>query len=156
MTKYFGLLAIALLISVTSFSQNIKEAAKGVTYGEVTNAKGAIPIADLAKKMDAKETLNAKVKGKVLEVCTKKGCWMNVESGNGETTRVTFKDYAFFMPQSLVGKTVVLDGVSTLKTTEVAELKHYAEDAGKSKEEIAKITKPKKEVTFEAKGVLVL
>jgi hypothetical protein len=37
----------------------------------------------------------------------------------------------------------------------VAELQHYAEDAGKSKEEIAKINSPKTELTFVADGVLV-
>ena len=46
--------------------------------------------------------------------------------------------------------------MAQLKETSVKQLKHYAEDAGKSKEEIAKITEPKKEVIFVAKGVLVL
>jgi hypothetical protein len=40
-------------------------------------------------------------------------------------------------------------------TTTVAQLRHYAEDAGKSKEEIAKITEPKIELTFMADGVIV-
>ena len=35
-------------------------------------------------------------------------------------------------------------------------LKHYAEDAGKSKEEIATIKEPKKEIVLQAKGILVL
>ena len=51
---------------------------------------------------------------------------------------------------------VVLDGEAQLKETSVKQLQHYAKDAGKSKEEIAKITEPKKEVIFVAKGVLVL
>ena len=37
----------------------------------------------------------------------------------------------------------------------VADLKHYAEDAGKSPEEIAKITEPSIEFAFEANGVLL-
>ena len=37
----------------------------------------------------------------------------------------------------------------------VEHLKHYAQDAGKSKEEIAKITEPKDELTFIADGVIV-
>jgi hypothetical protein len=43
-----------------------------------------------------------------------------------------------------------------MKVTPVKELQHYAEDAGKSKEEIAKITEPKKEIVMNAKGILVL
>jgi hypothetical protein len=50
----------------------------------------------------------------------------------------------------------VLDGVAKVTTTSVEELKHYAEDGGKSKEEIEKITEPKKEIEFTAKGVLVV
>ena len=42
------------------------------------------------------------------------------------------------------------------KETSVEQLKHYAEDANKTKEEIAAIKEPKKEIIVEAKGVLVL
>lgn len=34
-----------------------------------------------------------------------------------------------FLPVSAKGKTVVIDGEVKIKTTSVAELKHYAEDA---------------------------
>jgi hypothetical protein len=40
-----------------------------------------------------------------------------------------------------------------MDTTTVEELKHFAEDDGKSKEEIEKITEPKIEMVFEASGV---
>jgi hypothetical protein len=40
--------------------------------------------------------------------------------------------------------------------TSVDELKHYAEDAKKSKEEIDAITEPKKEIRLTANGVLVV
>ena len=66
------------------------------------------------------------------------------------------KDYGFFLPVSAVGKTVVIDGEIKLKTTSVAELKHYAEDAKKSKEEIDAITQPQKEVRVMAKGIVVV
>jgi hypothetical protein len=35
-------------------------------------------------------------------------------------------------------------------------LRHFAEDAGKSKEEIAKITKPEFEMGFEADGIILV
>jgi hypothetical protein len=50
---------------------------------------------------------------------------------------------------------VIFQGTPEVKTTSVADLQHYAEDAGKSKEEIAKIKTPKTELTFVAEGVLV-
>jgi hypothetical protein len=80
---------------------------------------------------------------------------MKVKTTDGQTMRVSFKDYGFFVPKDIAGKTVVIDGEAKMKTTSVAELQHYAEDAGKSKAEIAKITEPKHELTFVADGVIV-
>lgn len=156
MKKFFQLLAVACFISSAALAQAPKSAVKGQTYGEKISKSGAIPVAKLESKMASTETLETKITGKVLEVCTKKGCWIKLDNGTSEPLRVTFKDYGFFMPTDLVGKTVALDGFSKKTTSTVEELKHYAEDAGKSKEEIAKITQPKAAITYEAKGVLVL
>jgi hypothetical protein len=107
--------------------------------------------------MASVDSLNAKVTGKVSAVCKAKGCWMTMisEKPGQPDMRVTFKDYAFFMPKDIVGKTVVIDGFALVETTSVADQRHYAEDAGQSKEEIAKITTPKREMTFEAAGVVI-
>ena len=81
---------------------------------------------------------------------------MKIAREEGDPVMVKFKDYGFFMPKDIVGKDVVLDGEATVKETSVKQLKHYAQDAGKSKEEIEKIKTSKKEIIFVAKGVLVL
>lgn len=130
-------------------------ATPGVTYGAGTTADGSISVNDMEKKM-VNNKFDGKITGKVVEVCQEKGCWMKVEKPGGETMMVKFKDYGFFMPKDIVGKEVVLDGSASLKETSVKQLRHYAQDAGKSKEEIEKIKKPKKEIQFVANGVLVL
>ena len=81
---------------------------------------------------------------------------MKLQQENGEGVMIRFKDYKFFMPKDIVGKEVVVDGAAKMTMTSVDDLKHYAEDAKKSKEEIEKITEPKKEIEFIAKGVLVI
>lgn len=124
-------------------------------FGEKITEKGAIEAKKLSTVMKDKKTIEAKVKGTVIEVCKKKGCWMTLDIGNNQTMRVTFKDYSFFVPKDCNGKEIIVEGVAQKEVTEVAALKHYAEDAGKSKEEIAKITQPKEEYTFEAKGVIL-
>ena len=53
-------------------------------------------------------------------------------------------DYGFFVPMDLVGKTVVLDGKSFIKTTSVEDQKHYAEDAKKPQAEIDASSKAKR------------
>ena len=68
---------------------------------------------------------------------------------------VKFKDYGFFVPKNASGKAAVIDGWAYKELVSVDELKHFAEDAGQSQEEIAKITKPEERVTFMADGVLI-
>jgi hypothetical protein len=147
-----NLLLIGLLITLSSavFAQ------QSVSYhGKKITEKGAIPATQLTAKMGDKDKMPAKVEGTVESVCKVKGCWMKVKTGEGQTMRVTFKDYGFFVPKDIVGKTVVVEGTAETTTTPVDELRHYAEDAGKSKEEIAKITEPEKALTFVADGVIV-
>jgi hypothetical protein len=149
------LIVCSIVFAMAGFAQDPASAAKGVTYGAGTNAEGSVPVADMEKKL-ANNKFEGKVTGKVVEVCKEKGCWMKIEKPGGETMMVKFKDYGFFMPQDIVGKEVVLDGSASVKETSVKQLQHYAKDAGKSKEEIEKIKKPKKEIQFVASGVLVL
>lgn len=153
--KLFSLLIICALGGAVN-AQDIQPAAKGVTYGAGIDSKGALPVQKLQKKMGAAETLDAKITGKVVEVCAKKGCFLKLETASGEPMMVKFKDYAFFVPADLVGKTVAMEGIAKQEVMSVEKQKHYAEDMKKSAEEIAKITEPKKQVTFEAKGVVVL
>lgn len=128
----------------------------GNTYGEVIKADGAIAVAELPAKLGKKESVETKIKGKVLDVCPKKGCWLALQMPDSSKVFVKMKDYGFFVPTEMIGKTVVLDGEAVSKTTSVEELQHYAADAKKSKEEIAAITKPQKEIRFTAKGILVV
>jgi hypothetical protein len=89
----------------------------------------------------------------VNSVCEKKGCWMRLKLTDEEESLVTFKDYGFFVPKDIQGQDAVVHGKLFVKETSVEELKHFAEDAGKSDEEIASITKPKLVYAFEADGV---
>ena len=124
-------------------------------YGEKITADNAIEAAMISSQIAGKDSLDTKLKGKIVDVCQKKGCWMNVDLGNNKTMRVSFKDYSFFVPKDAAGKSVVIDGRAYNGTTSVEELRHYAKDAGKSDEEIAKIINPESSLTFEAKGVII-
>lgn len=145
-------LIVSVLLIAAGFTVN---AQKFDSFGEKIKEKNAISATQLPSKMQGQEKLETKVTGTVESVCQAKGCWMKIKLDNGETMRVTFKDYGFFVPKDIAGKTVVVEGEAKIKETSVNELRHYAEDAGKSKEEIEKINAPKKELTFVADGVLV-
>jgi hypothetical protein len=124
-------------------------------FGEKITEKGAIASTKLVKEMKGKESLNVKLSGKIEQVCKKKGCWMTMDMGNNQKVMIKFKDYGFFVPLDCNGKTAVIEGVAKKEVIDVAALRHYAEDAGKSKEEIAKITEPEEKYTFEAVGVII-
>ena len=76
---------------------------------------------------------------------------MNV---NNDTLLVRFKDYGFFVPKTgSEGKSVIIN--AKMDTISVEMLRHYAEDAGDSEEEILKIMEPKYVLEFIADGVLI-
>ncbi len=127
------------------------------SFGAEIPSDGAISASEMYdqyKNMTIGDTIVTKVSAKINEVCSSKGCWMKLDLGSNEEFMVRFKDYGFFMPLNAEGD-VIINGKAYLTETSVDELRHYAEDAGKSKEEIEAITEPEKTYAFEADGVLL-
>lgn len=135
-----------------------KQAISYSSFGKEINDSDALSAKRMAthfESMTIGDSIDAKMIAKVDEVCQAKGCWMKVDLENGEQVMVKFKDYGFFMPKDIAGKEVVLNGKAFVNEVPVDEQRHYAEDAGKSAEEIAEITEPKKTFSFVADGVLL-
>lgn len=131
----------------------------GVQYfGEKITTDDFISFDDFVAQVKQDEEVNVKLKAKVESVCQAKGCWMNLvsDASNDSGVFVKFKDYGFFMPKDISGKYVIVEGKGYKEVTPVDELRHYAEDEGLSKEEIAAITEPKEELKFMASGVALL
>jgi len=139
---------------VVKMQENVDETT--AYYGKQIDHAGAITIAEMVQQMGDKEEYIAKIKGEVKSVCQKKGCWMTIAKDDNADIRVTFKDYEFFVPKDISGKTVVMKGFAYLDTVSVDMLRHFAEDEGKPEEEILDITKPEINLAFEAEGVVIL
>jgi len=165
MKKIILLLAISLTIfscknESKTVEPTVEDAKPEIAYAsfgkEITDADAltAERMMEHYKNLKVGDTVNTKMKGKIIEVCSKKGCWMTIDVDGENEVMVKFKDYGFFMPLNAEGD-VVLNGKAFVTETAVEELRHYAEDAGKSAEEIAAITDPKFEYRFEADGVLL-
>jgi hypothetical protein len=140
---------------VDSTSVKVDSNVQAQYFGAKITEEGAIALAELKGAMGEKKELSTKVMGEVEAVCQKKGCWMNIKNAEGESMRVTFKDYAFFMPMDCSGKTAIVEGMAKIEETSIADLKEYAKDDNQSKEAIAAIKEPKKELVFEASGVIL-
>ncbi|MCD9615554.1 DUF4920 domain-containing protein [Chryseobacterium gleum] len=158
------LFCVALTASSLTFAQSGPPEGKalvGDTYGAQVSSSAeskAITVDKLNKKLkkDNKKVENVAVKGKVTDVCDKKGCWLTIQTEDNSKFFVKMKDYAFFVPTALKGKNVVLEGNAERKVTSVNEQKHYAEDAKKPQSEIDAITQPKEEIRFVANGIKVV
>lgn len=132
-----------------------QETTKVEYFGEKITEDGALPTDSAMSLMGDSTSMNCKLVGKIDAVCQKKGCWMELKNQDGSSIRVTFKDYAFFMPKDGAGRTAIVDGIAKVEETSIADLKEYAKDDNQSKEAIDAITEPKKELVFEAKGVIL-
>lgn len=157
----------AMGFSTVAFAQETKKAGPpagnaliGDVYGGGISSKAekkAVSTSQVIKQLNKdKELKDIAVKGKVIDVCDKKGCWFTVETEDKSRFFVKMQDYAFFVPTALEGKEVVLEGTAKLKEVSVDELKHYAEDAKKPQAEIDAITKPGMETRFVATGIKVV
>ncbi|MBC7606347.1 MAG: DUF4920 domain-containing protein [Burkholderiales bacterium] len=129
-----------------------------VSFGDSISQKGALSKEEMFAKyaaLNEGDTIIAKFRSTINEVCSKKGCWMNLALVNDDQVFVKFKDYAFFVPLNAASNEVIVNGKAFLSVESVAELKHYAKDAGKSQAAIDSIKDQKSSYSFMADGVLI-
>lgn len=94
-----------------------------------------------------------KVDATIEKACKSKGCWFTL-TGEGVTTpvRVKMKDYGFFVPRNSDGARAIVEGTLSMREMPVDEAKHYAQDEGKTGDDI---TAPQKTYEFTATAVEV-
>jgi len=142
--KYF---LILFFISFSVFSQSDSS-----YYGEKISSTDLMQLSNI----DFNNTsVQIKLEGEIISTCPKKGCWIEMKIDDKDVF-VKFKDYGFFVPKSgMEGKKAIIQGLASIDTVSVKDLKHYAEDAGISKSEIEKITSPEIKISFVAEGVII-
>ena len=149
-----SLLLLTMFVSCNTNEQK-KEEKQMLEFGpKKVQIDQAISVDDMLKQMEsAKEEKYFTIEGTINEVCSKAGCWINIEKPGGETFMVRFKDHFTIPTKTEVGTKAYFSGNAYWDTIPVDMLKHFAEDAGDSQEEIDKITEPKFELGFEADGI---
>ncbi|MAZ71992.1 MAG: DUF4920 domain-containing protein [Flavobacteriaceae bacterium] len=137
--------------------ENVSEELAYQYFGDKITDKDALSKEEMYEKyknLKPGDTAEVKFIAKVNSVCQSKGCWMRLDMGE-EEAMIKFKDYGFFMPKDIAGDEVIVHGKAFVDEMSVEDQRHFAEDAGKSEEEIAAITAPKKTLSFTADGVLL-
>ena len=149
------LLSVIALISILSCTNSSVKKNYLTFYGEMISIDSISNYQLLKEKTLNTGLTKTKLEGRIIETCPKKGCWMNLDTGT-DTIFVRFRDYGFFVPtDSVDGKIAIIQGDLFLDTISVKMLRHYAEDAGKTNEEIALINEPNYNLNFMADGVII-
>ncbi|MAO72085.1 MAG: DUF4920 domain-containing protein [Flavobacteriales bacterium] len=157
MKKTLFIIGLGAFVACSNPSGENKETSTIVEnfYGEKIDNTNITDYSSVKKEVENNGTSTTKIQGEILSTCAKKGCWMELNVGD-DTLMVRFKDYGFFVPKEGVeGKTAIINGEAFFDTLSVELLQHYAEDAGKSSEEILSINEPEYVVAFTADGVII-
>ncbi len=156
--KIFGGLCLSIALFSCS-NTKLDDKAAFVEHGpyKVETTK-AIPVATMIADFKAKGSVRTPytVTASIEEVCSKAGCWINIKQSDKAEMMVRFKDHFTIPVDTKIGTQAFLHGDLYSDTVSVDLLRHFAEDAGKSADEIAKITQPKITLGFEADGIKFL
>jgi len=128
---------------------------KAEFYGQSfdTSAK-TVAIQDLAAQLNGKDTAEVVVEGVINQTCPNAGCWLNYRTNEGVQKITT--DHVFFVPlEGCEGLHSMAKGKAFYTEISVEDQKHYAREEGKTEEEIAAITEPKRNLSFVATGVMI-
>lgn len=161
MRKINSILVLLLFVGTTMMAQKKAVAFKSDDYNsfgekfKVTKVLTKDQMLKKYKNLKKGDTINVQFTSNIKSVCKKKGCWMKLELAGDDKSFVKFKDYGFFVPLNADNSDAIVSGKAFVTVESVEELRHYAKDAGKSKEEIAKITKPETTYGFMADGVYI-
>lgn len=148
--------SITLILSTAFFMFSCSTSEElGKSYGPVkVDVSKAVSVEEMLSDFEKKEgRVEYTFEAELNEVCSKAGCWVNIDKGDGSTFMVRFKDHFTIPPATAVGTGAYLHGEAFRDTVSVDLLKHFAEDAGKTQEEIDAITEPEFNIGFEADGI---
>lgn len=148
------LLAVALLGVVGCESGGVKPAAEGVKaepvaaapaspassapagqgpvghYGAALQPGPTVALASLLSEPKAYAGQTVTTEGKVQRACSRKGCWMEIGEGQ-DACRVTFKDYAFFVPTDSAGAYAKIQGHLDTREVEPAAVEHLESEGAR-------------------------
>ncbi len=150
--KNIKFLVFAFVLALAACNQAPADGNYGV---KIEKPESAQDLSAVLASMGDKTEMEATIKGSIKNVCQAEGCWFKTEVAGFDDIRINAVDHSFFLPKDCAGKSFIAQGKLVKTITSVDELKHLAEDEGKTAEEIAAITEPSEEYEFEATGVIL-
>lgn len=148
-----AILAAALVGSVLSALAGESTFGKGVTLKETTR------ISDLYSAPDKFVGKEVRVEGTITDVCSKRGCWMQIASDKEfQTLRFKVEDGVIVIPMEAKGKKAVAQGKlaksELSKEQALEQAKHFAEENGKPFDPKS-VTGPQTVLTLHGTGAVI-
>ena len=105
------LLMVVLILSFGLMACSSETAeVTGDQFGQTLTMTKITPVAEVFTQAQDLNGQMVRVSGTVTDLCKHKGCWMQVSDGQNVLT-VRFKDEAFIIPATAVGRNVDMEGL---------------------------------------------
>ena len=151
MTKRGKAWVVALLLSVFATGAEAETAIPaGEDYGAGLTLEELTPLGDVVSRPELYSDRTLLVKGRIRDVCQKKGCWMVLTDGESQM-RIRFADYGFFVPKDSSGKDAYVEGRAAVEEISEKVARHYEAEA--SDGDPSSVHGPQRVVSFTATGV---
>lgn len=126
MKNYIKLTIVMLAVTTMLF------AADGKKYGKTIDLKEKTKISEVLSKPEKYMGKKVLVEGTVVNVCEKRGCWIELSSDKKyETIKVKVNDGEIVFPMESKGKTALVEG--ELYSIESKETKEHKENCTEDK-----------------------
>jgi hypothetical protein len=142
--------AAFLLLTSAAWAEAEGALPAGDDYGAGLTLEEITPLREVVSRPELHVGRKLMVKGRISDVCQKKGCWMLLTDGEFQM-RVHFADYGFFVPKDSSGKDAYVEGRAVAKEISEKEARHYEAEA--SDGDSSKVHGPQRVVSFTATGV---
>ena len=140
-------------VVVTALLACAGDAPAAESFGAPIELTRETPLREVAQRPEEIGDDPVLVRGRVADVCQRKGCWTILQDGDARV-RVRFKDYGFFVPTDCSGREALVEGVVEVKTLSADLARHYEEETAGG--DPATVTGPRREVSMVATGVRLL
>jgi hypothetical protein len=105
-----------------------------VLFGKPLQGLPPTPLTDILDHPERFREHTVAVAGRVARVCTRKGCWLELAASGGageRACRITFEDYAFFVPKDSSGQRARLEGKVVTSRVKPSHVEHLEGEGAK-------------------------
>jgi hypothetical protein len=144
-----GALVLGLLLYI-----GCAKAPEGEKFGKDLTLKETVKISTLMENMPQYVGKTVLVEGKIVEVCAKRGCWMELASDKEfQKIKIKVDDGEIIFPMTAKGKVALAEGVvQSIELTQENALKYYEHQAEEKGEKFDPATVTGPVTIYQIKG----